>query len=118
MLEDGQPLVFGHSDQPRGIRIKDGIPTVVELEKGADPVAAGVAVHNERYETPAYAFALASLVRPEFPLPIGVFRAVEKPTYDALLQEQVDDATAVRGAGALRGLLHSGETWTVEPSQG
>jgi 2-oxoglutarate ferredoxin oxidoreductase subunit beta len=116
VLEDGQPLVFGHADQLRGIRIKDGIPTVVKLKKGADPVAAGVAVHNERYETPAYAFALASLVRPEFPLPIGVFRAVERPAYDAMLQAQVDDAIAARGAGALRGLLHSGDTWTVEPS--
>jgi 2-oxoglutarate ferredoxin oxidoreductase subunit beta len=116
VLEDGQPLVFGPADHLRGIRIKDGIPTVVKLKKGADPVAAGVAVHNERYETPAYAFALASLVRPEFPLPIGVFRAVERPAYDAMLQAQVDDAIAARGAGALRGLLHSGDTWTVEPS--
>jgi 2-oxoglutarate ferredoxin oxidoreductase subunit beta len=115
MLEDGKPLVFGPPTRRRGIRIKDGIPKVVELQKGEDPVAAGVAIHNERYETPAYAFALASLMRPEFPLPIGVFRAVNKPTYGALLREQVDDAIDVRGAGALRGLLNSGDTWSVEP---
>jgi 2-oxoglutarate ferredoxin oxidoreductase subunit beta len=115
MLEDGKPLVFGPPARRRGIRIKDGIPKVVELRKGEDPVAAGVAVHNERYETPAYAFALASLKRPEFPLPIGIFRAVEKPPYGALLREQVDNAIAAQGAGALRGLLHSGETWSVGP---
>jgi len=115
MLEDGKPLVFGPPARRRGIRIKDGIPKVVELQKGEDPVAAGVAVHNERYETPAYAFALASLKRPEFPLPIGIFRAVEKPPYGALLREQVDNAIAAQGAGALRGLLYSGETWSVGP---
>jgi 2-oxoglutarate ferredoxin oxidoreductase subunit beta len=87
---------------------------VVELQKGEDPIAAGVAVHNESYQTPAYAFALASLKRPEFPLPIGVFRAVETATYDALLQGQVAGAIVKRGAGSLDDLLHSGDTWTVE----
>jgi 2-oxoglutarate ferredoxin oxidoreductase subunit beta len=89
---------------------------VVELPKGQDPIAAGVAVHNERYQTPAYAFALASLKRPDFPLPIGVFRAVETATYDALLQGQVAGAVVKHGAGSLHDLLHSGDTWTVEPS--
>jgi 2-oxoglutarate ferredoxin oxidoreductase subunit beta len=115
VLEDGHPLVFGPPDRLRGIRIRDGIPSVVELQNGEDPVKAKVAIHNERYETPGYAFALASLMRPEFPLPIGIFRAVEKPAYDALLQDQVDHAIAVKGPGALRGLLNSGDTWTVEP---
>jgi 2-oxoglutarate ferredoxin oxidoreductase subunit beta len=87
---------------------------VVELQKGEDPIAAGVAVHNELYETPAYAFALASLKRPEFPLPIGVFRAVETATYDALLQGQVAGAIVKRGVGSLDELLHSGDTWTVD----
>jgi 2-oxoglutarate ferredoxin oxidoreductase subunit beta len=116
VLEHGQPLVFGAPDRLRGIRIADGVPSVVELAAGQDAVAAGVAVHNERYETPAYAFALASLKRPEFPLPIGVFRSVESPTYDALLEGQVASAVASRGEGTLRGLLHSGDTWTVDPA--
>ena len=92
----------------------DGVPSVVALPEGVDPVAVGVAVHDERHETPAYAFALATLQRPAFPLPIGVFRAVETSTYDALLDEQVRDAVARRGTGDLRALLHSGDTWTVE----
>ncbi len=115
VLEDGEPLVYGSDDQRRGISLHDGIARVVDLEKGQDPIAAGVAVHNERYETPAYAFALASLRRPNFPLPIGVFRAVEKPTYDAMLQGQVAGAVVKRGAGSLRDLLFSGDTWTVDP---
>jgi 2-oxoglutarate ferredoxin oxidoreductase subunit beta len=114
VLEDGEPLVYGSKDRRRGIRIHDGIPTVVELAEGADPIAAGVAVHNELYKTPAYAFALASLKPPEFPVPIGVFRAVETATYDALLQGQVAGAIVKRGAGSLDELLHSGDTWTVE----
>ena len=87
---------------------------MIELRKDQDPIAAGVAVHNELYKTPAYAFALASLKPPEFPVPIGVFRAVETATYDALLQGQVAGAIAKRGVGSLHDLLHSGDTWAVE----
>jgi 2-oxoglutarate ferredoxin oxidoreductase subunit beta len=114
VLKDGEPLVYGSEGQRRGIGFHGGIAGVIELENDEDPIAAGVAVHNERYETPAYAFALASLKRPEFPLPIGVFRAVETATYDALLQGQVAGAVVKHGAGSLHDLLHSGETWTVE----
>jgi 2-oxoglutarate/2-oxoacid ferredoxin oxidoreductase subunit beta len=114
VLEDGEPLVFGPKGTRRGIRIVDGVPSVFSLRDDEDPRAAGVAIHREGHESPAYAFALASLGRPEFPLPIGVFRAVEKPTYEALLQAQVDEAVRSRGPGDLHALLHSGDTWTVE----
>jgi 2-oxoglutarate ferredoxin oxidoreductase subunit beta len=73
-----------------------------------------VAVHNEFYRAPAYALAIASLKPPEFPLAIGVFRAVETATYEALPQGQVAGAIARRGAGSLHDLLHSGDTWAVE----
>jgi 2-oxoglutarate ferredoxin oxidoreductase subunit beta len=56
---------------------------------------------------------LATLQRPDFPLPVGVFRAVEKPTYEDMLQNQVDTAIAERGRGDLKKLLHSGDTWQI-----
>jgi 2-oxoglutarate ferredoxin oxidoreductase subunit beta len=114
VLEDGKPLVYGAKRTRKGIRIEDGIPSVVELGEQGDPLAHGVAVHSERHRTPAYAFALASLCRPDFPLPIGVFRAVAQPTYEALLEGQVRSAVARRGEGDLEALLHSGDTWSVE----
>ncbi len=113
-LADGEPLVYGRTGERRGIRIQDGIPSVVSLEDDQDPASAGVAVHNERYETPAYAFALASLRRPEFPIPMGVLRAVESPSYEVLLEGQVSAAIERRGQGDLAQLLGSGDTWTVE----
>jgi 2-oxoglutarate ferredoxin oxidoreductase subunit beta len=113
-LEEGHPLVYGGKDARKGIRIEDGIPSIVDLGPDEDPVEKGVAIHRERYETPAYAFALASLRRPVFPMPVGVFRAVETATYEAALDEQVSQARAQRGEGDLAALLHSGDTWTVE----
>ncbi|NRA06555.1 MAG: 2-oxoacid:ferredoxin oxidoreductase subunit beta [Myxococcales bacterium] len=115
VLEDDEPLVWGSEGSRAGIRIHDGVPSVIELADDHDAVAKGVAIHHERHETPAYAFALASLQRPAFPLPIGVFRAVDKPSYGELLEDQVATARSRRGEGDLAALLNSGDTWEVTP---
>jgi len=114
VLEHGEPLVWGGPGERCGIAITDGVPSVVALDDDDDPVAKGVAVHDESHQAPSFAFALASLARPEFPLPIGVIRAVEKPSYERMLADQVDAAKARAGVPDLEALLHSGDTWTVE----
>ncbi len=114
VLHDGEPLVYGSKNRRRGIRIENGIPSVVDLAEGEDPIERGIAVHHERHRSPAYAFALASLGRPEFPIPVGVFRAVETATYENLLEEQQRRAIETEGVGDLATLLQSGDTWTVE----
>ena len=47
------------------------------------------------------------------PVPVGVFRALDKPTYDGLLDEQMAEARQKPGAGDMDALLAGGETWTV-----
>ncbi|HIF95222.1 MAG TPA: 2-oxoacid:ferredoxin oxidoreductase subunit beta [Myxococcales bacterium] len=113
VLEHGQPLVYGPAENRQGIVFKDGIPSVIDLAEDDDPIERGVVVHDEHPEASSYAGVLATLQRPDFPLPVGVFRAVEKPTYEAMLQDQVDSATAERGVGDLSALLHSGDTWRI-----
>ena len=44
-------------------------------------------------------------------MPVGVFRRIERPTHDQLVQGQIDDAIAAKGEGDLRKLLFGGETW-------
>jgi 2-oxoglutarate ferredoxin oxidoreductase subunit beta len=113
-LEHGKPLVFGRKGERRGIHIEHGLPQLVRLADDQDPIGAGITVHDAEHESPAYAFALASLAPPAFPIPVGIFRAVERPTYERLLENQIDTATRERGPGDLRALLHGGDTWTVE----
>ena len=50
---------------------------------------------------------------PDFPEPLGVFRCVERATYDSALNAQIDQAVSDRGAGQLDQLFRSGETWDV-----
>jgi 2-oxoglutarate ferredoxin oxidoreductase subunit beta len=113
VLEHGEPLVFGAPGERKGIVFANGIPSVVDLADDEDPAARGVLIHDERAPAASYASVLATLQRPEFPLPVGVLRAVEKPTYEDMLQRQVDDAIDQRGRGDLSALLNSGDTWQI-----
>jgi 2-oxoglutarate ferredoxin oxidoreductase subunit beta len=74
-LEQGKPLVFGTPEGRKGIVVKNGSPSVIDLAAGDDPVAKGVVVHDEKIDSSSYAGMLATLQRPEFPVPIGVFRS-------------------------------------------
>jgi 2-oxoglutarate ferredoxin oxidoreductase subunit beta len=61
-----------------------------------------------------FAYMLTRMNQPEYPVPIGVFRSVDLPTYDEQLTDQIRDARERFGDGDLEKLLNSGETWTVE----
>ena len=86
---------------------------VASDEPGSGP-AAGAVRHDEASPNPAYAFALASMEYPEFPLPVGVLRAVSAPTYEELVEEQVRTAQAREKGGSLKDLLESGDCWKVD----
>ena len=61
------------------------------------PARAGIgsAVHDATREDPSYAFALSRLSSQDLRYtPMGVFRSVQKPTYDAMMAEQLDTARA------------------------
>ena len=113
VLEHGEPLVFGAPGARRGVVFQHGVPSVIELADDDDPIERGVTVHDERANAVSYAGVLASLQRPDFPLPVGVLRAVETSTYEDELQLQVDRAIEERGRGDLHALLHSGDTWQI-----
>jgi hypothetical protein len=42
------------------------------------------------------------------------FRAVERPTYEEMMVDQIDAAIAKSGPGSLEKLINSGDTWIVE----
>lgn len=110
-VEHGKPLLFGAA-RDRGIRMTpDMRPEVVKLGNGI--TEADVLIHDERGPI-AYTAMLCSLSPPEFPMPIGVLRAVVRPSFEAGMRGQLAQVTADRGKGDLRAALHAGHCWTVE----
>lgn len=110
VLEHGKPLLFG-KDNKKGICFRGWAPSVAMIRSN-NLDEAGVFAHDEKNPNPAYAFTLSRLDIPDYPVPIGVFRAIEKPTYDGLLQDQVDRAIKSH-AGDLQSLLQGPNTWEV-----
>ncbi len=110
-LQNGRPLVFG-KDQNKGIRLHGLNPEVVELGNGV--AKDDLLVHDEKADEPSLAYLLSRMVYPDFPECIGVFRSVERPTYESVLNKQIADVIQSRGPGKLDDLFASDETWVVE----
>lgn len=110
-LEHGKPLTFG-PERSKGIRLNGLTPEVVELGKGVS--ADDLLIHDERAVEPTLAFMLSRMRHPEFPEPMGVLRAVERPTYERQMVEQIAQARQKRGEGDLDKLFNAGDTWDVE----
>jgi 2-oxoglutarate ferredoxin oxidoreductase subunit beta len=109
-LRHGEPLIFG-KNADKGIRMAGPFtPEVVTLSASVTPK--DLVVHDERGPA-AYAFMLAQMEAPSFPVPVGVYRNVEAPIFDASMREQVAQVTAKKGVGDLKSLLYSGDTWEV-----
>ncbi len=70
--------------------------------------------HDEKAAEPSLAFMLARMRHPEFPEPVGVFRAVERPSYDEAVVRQMQDTKERLGEGNLEKLFNTGDTWTVK----
>ncbi len=111
-LEHGKPLIFG-KDRTKGIRLNCLDPEVVTLGSGGATVD-DLLIHDEKAEEPSLAYLLSRMVYPRFPECIGVFRAVERPTYDDLVMKQIEDVRKAKGPATLEDLFASEDTWVVE----
>ena len=111
-LEHGKPMIFG-KDRNKGIRMKGAHPEVVTIgENGI--TESDILVHDIHLEDPSVAFMLARMEQPNFPQPVGVFRSVERLSYDQLMSDQIEAAIAKSGPGNLEKLIYAGDMWTVE----
>lgn len=109
-LEDGAPMIFGKA-MDQGIMLDGLNPVVVEV---TDENRDDILVHNAGAQSQMAAYMLSQMSHPEFPVPVGVLRAVERLTFDELLVNQINEIKAKEGEGDLHKLFHSGTTWTVD----
>ncbi len=110
-LEHGEPVRFG-ADASMGLRFGrfGGLQAVPVAETDADALL----THDATTPDPSYAFALSRLDSTDFShTPIGVFRNVERPSYDELMSAQIEEARQKQGDGDLADLLAGSDTWQV-----
>ena len=107
-LEHGQPMRFGKQGE-KGIRLNGLQPEVVDVSAVGEE---NLLVHDEQAQEPTLAYLLSRMGPPDFPTPVGVFRAIDKPVYSQQLLEQVHAAQA-REPADLEALFRKGETWEI-----
>jgi 2-oxoglutarate ferredoxin oxidoreductase subunit beta len=109
-LEHNKPLVFGKS-RDKAISLNNRLqPQVVNV---ADTKPESLLVHDEKEPTAAISFLLANMTQPDFPEPVGVFRAVEQDPFDALVHDQIRQARTQKGEADLQAMLDGSESWLV-----
>ena len=110
-LVDGEEVRFGKDRDKVVVRGDDGHLAVADADS-VDP--ARIITFDSHAEDPGLAFGLSRLahVHSLRDTPIGVFRDVQRPSYDRLVREQVASVRD-QGQGDLAALLRGKDTWTV-----
>jgi len=110
-LEHGKAITFGANGE-KCVRLtgRGGLEVVDTAKVQPDTIL----VHDVAHAEPALAFMLSRLGNVDDGVtPVGVLRAVDRPTYDDQVRRQIDDAVTTSGPGDLAALLASGDTWTI-----
>jgi 2-oxoglutarate ferredoxin oxidoreductase subunit beta len=110
-VQHGKPLVYG-KNHDKGLRLNGTNLEVVTLGNGVSE--SDLLVYNEEDPSPVMSYLVSALEYPHFPVPVGVFRNISKPTYDELMAGQIQKSIEIYGQGNLEKLLNAGDTWTVE----
>lgn len=110
-LHHGEKIVFG-ADGEHGVMLDEfGEAHVVSV---ADVGLEKILVHDEQRPEPSLAFALSRLASgPYEPTPVGIFRAIQRPSYEIELSRQLAAVQERGGAPDLDGLLGSGNVWEI-----
>jgi 2-oxoglutarate ferredoxin oxidoreductase subunit beta len=116
----GEPVLFGVDGSKALVRAEQtgGVKVVATADVAADDIV----VHDAHSSDPTMAFAISRLTDAGYlnTSPIGIFRQVERSTYDDGAREQVAAAVPEAGHGdaadrtaRLAALIGGGDTWTI-----
>ena len=115
-LVHGEPIRFGKpvdGKAPKGV-VRDTETGGVMVALVADVGEDAVLVHDAHSPDPSTAFAISRLTDSGYlnQSPIGIFRQVERPTYDDQARAQIDSGKG--STDELQSLIDGGDAWTVE----
>ncbi len=89
ILKHGEPMIFG-KDNEKGL-ILDGLKLKV-VKLGENGITEkDLLVHDALESNPGIQYMLANMKYPEYPVALGVIRAVSGPTYEKAIEEQIEN---------------------------
>jgi 2-oxoglutarate ferredoxin oxidoreductase subunit beta len=112
ILKHGEPMIFGKGND-KGL-ILDGLKLrVVNLgENGI--TQKNILIHDATESNPGIHYMLANMKYPEYPVALGVIRAVPGPTYENDVENQIAHVQKTSKIKCMDDLLNSGPVWKVD----
>lgn len=110
ILENGKPMLFGEENN-LGLKLEGSSFKVIEIGKKYS--IDDVLVHNMNDKN--LGILLSEMTYDEkLPVPFGIFYKEDKPTYENMMVEQIDNAIKSKGKPDLQSLIDGFETWEVK----
>ena len=109
-LEHNKPMLFGVQNQ-KGLILEGATFKVVEL--GSNYSESDILVHNKNDKNLAMLLSEITYT-PNLPVPIGVLFQEDKPTYEDMMNEQIELAINNKGKGNLEKLIVGNNSWVVK----
>lgn len=110
VLNPREPLLFDSGTKGIGLDNDTLLPKVLNMNDEGE--AREVITHDPSSQG-LKANALAQMQGSDFPTPIGVFRAIEQPTYEELKGEQDAQVAQKSKDTSLKNLLRGSNTWII-----
>jgi 2-oxoglutarate ferredoxin oxidoreductase subunit beta len=105
-------MIFGKGND-KGL-ILDGLKLKV-VKLGENGITEkNLLVHDALEPNPGIQYMLANMMYPEYPVALGVIRAVPGPTYERSVQEQIEGIQKTAKIKCMDDLLMSGSVWEVD----
>ena len=110
VLKHGEPMTFGIENQ-KGLKL-DGSKFVV-INIGDKFSKNDVLIHN-KYDRNLGMLLSGITYTPDLPVPIGILYQEEKPSYEEMLNKQIDESIKSKGKGNLQKTLLGTNHWIVD----
>lgn len=111
-LKHGEHMVFGNN-RDKGIVLEKGKLRVVQIGDGGASLD-DILVHDASDQDGFLQQSLINMKLPEFPVAMGVIRAVPSKVYNEAMDAQIAEAKSKSRITSVDKLLSSGNTWTVK----
>jgi 2-oxoglutarate ferredoxin oxidoreductase subunit beta len=112
VLQHGEPMIFG-KDRDKGIVLEGLKLKVVNLSENKYTVA-DLLIHDAYDDNPGIHSMLSNMSYPDFPVALGIIRAVTANTYNDNVVNQIEHVQKTAKFKTVKDLLYSGNTWEVK----
>ena len=110
-LKHGEPMIFGKNHE-KGLVLRNNKFEVVTIgENGI--TEKDIMIHNAHDPEDTTHYMLSRMGLPDYPVAMGVIRAVKDSVYESLLCEQIKKAKEVSKIKNVNDLLRSGNTFMI-----